>query len=134
ITRLRISSVFPYTTLFRSYFSVLPIAVFVVNKDGEIVFCNERFLATMGHVKESIHDGLSLATSGSPYNFKNICREVIAALRSDDTTVSVTDPLTQKRNYYKLSARLFLDKYVLFSATDQTDKVELEQMIEKKKR
>src|SRR5690606_39686750 len=83
ITRLRISSVFPYTTLFRSYFSVLPIAVFVVNKDGEIVFCNERFLATMGHVKESIHDGLSLATSGSPYNFKTICREVIAGLRSD---------------------------------------------------
>ena len=119
---------------FSPYFSVLPIAVFVVNKDGEIVFCNERFLATMGHVKEGLRDGSSLFLSGCSYDYKTICSEVIAGLRPDDTTVSVTHPSTQKRNYYKLSARLFLDKYVLFSATDQTDKVKLEQMIEKKKR
>src|SRR5690606_3220210 len=119
---------------FSLFFSVLPIAVFVTKKDGEIVFCNKKCLASIGPIRDTIPESICFATSGAKYDITTVCHRVIAGLSPDDATVAVTHPITQKRNYYKISARPFLDKYILFSAVDQTDKVELEQLFEEKKK
>lgn len=113
--------------------SLLPIAVFIANDQGKVVFCNKMCVTTIGTIEGNFFGKVHDATSKAPYDFLAICRQVLSGLQPDSALVSVTNTSTQRTGYYKLSARLFHDKYVLFSAVDQTEKVELEQMIEEKR-
>lgn len=119
---------------FSPFISVLPIAVFVANKDGNIVFCNEECLDSIGPIKDIIGETGDFATKGAENDMAAFFRRVIAGQQPDDATVAVVHPLTKKKNYYKLTARPFLGQYMVFSATDQTEKVEIEQLIEEKKK
>ena len=118
---------------FSPFFEHLPIAVFVANENGQIVFRNKLCLCTFGSVEDNLLGGTSVTSNTSRYDFKTICQEVLAGNHPDSPIVSVIHAPTQKNAYYRLSAGLFLDKYVLFSAIDQTEKIELEQMITVKK-
>src|SRR5690606_7231729 len=90
-------------------------------------------VTTIGPINGDFVENVHVARTMAPYNFKGICREVLSGIQSDSTTVCVTNTSSKSTGYYKLSARPFLDRYVLFSAIDQTEKIELEQMMEEKK-
>lgn len=122
-----------HPTDFSAFFSFLPIPVFVANDQGKIIFCNKLCVTTLGSLEGNLLENVRAVRSRVPYDFKGICREVLSGTLPDSTVVYVTNPSKQKTGYYKLSARLFLDKYVLFSAVEQTEKIQLEQIVADKK-
>ncbi len=119
---------------FSPLLSLLPIAVFIADDKGQIIFCNKVGVSTIGPPEGNVLAHARICSSNVPCDFKMICREVLAGRQPERVLISITHPTHQHTAYYKLSAELFLDKYVLFTAVDQTEKVELEQIIEEKKK
>lgn len=118
---------------FSPLLSLLPIAVFIADNKGEIVFCNKACVATIGPLDRDLFQYARRCIDNVPYDFMAVCREVLNGKQNKSALVAITHPLTQQTAYYKISAKLFLDKYVLFTAIDHTEKVELEQTLEEKK-
>lgn len=118
---------------FSPLLSLLPIAVFIADNKGEIVFCNKACVATIGPLDRDLFQYARRCKEDVPYDFLAVCREVLNGKQNKSSLVAITHPITRTTAYYKLSAKLFLSEYVLFTAIDHTEKVELEQTLEEKK-
>lgn len=118
---------------FSSLLSLLPIAVFIADDKGQIIFCNKACVTAIGAPERNPFAYARTSKNSGLYDFMAVCREVLMGKQPERALVTISHPETHKIAYFKLSAELFLKKYVLFTAIDHTEKVKLEQIIEEKK-
>jgi len=117
---------------FSSLLSLLSIAVFIADDKGQIIFCNKACVTALGPLERNPFAYARTSANGL-YDFMGVCREVLMGKQPERALVTISHPDTHKTACFKLSAKLFSEKYVLFTAIDHTEKVKLEQLIEEKK-
>ena len=115
---------------FSPLLSLLPIAVFVADDRGQIVYCNKLCLAKLGPLDGNLFENVQNLDKPTPLDFKAVCRDV---LNGEDwtttTSVAVTHPDTKQIGYYKISAKAYLNKFVLFSAIEQVEHPDLQGLV-----
>lgn len=120
---------------FSSLISCLPIAVFVADDQGKVVFCSQSWLEAIG-LKEGEDLSINkLDAAGSIISHKitPIWKDVFTLGYSDSPTISVLNQFTGKKTHFKLSTSLFQDWYAIFSVVDITDQIALQNVLQDKK-
>jgi PAS domain S-box-containing protein len=123
-------------TEFSSFLEHLPIAVFVVDEKGNILFYNQNWLDATGYRADEIQNMKvwEIFGGGSTALINETMEKVFAGDKTDDIICPLYQHLTHKKTYYKLSGKLYQGKHALFSLIDISEEMALQKTLMEKKK
>jgi len=120
---------------FSSFVSSLPIAVFVVDDQGKIVFSNQLWLDATGLLEDEIADlrQMDALEAFFSHKFTPISEKIYASQHPEETEICVIHKSALQKTHFKFTAAVFQKRYILFSGIDITEQVRLRQVLQDKK-
>lgn len=123
-------------TEFSSFLEHLPIAVFVVDEKGLILFYNQIWLEATGCSADEIQ-GMKVSEifeNSSNGILSETMMKIFAGKRPDDIICFLHHHLTNKKTFFKLSGKIYQEKTALFSVIDISEEIALQKTLIKKKK